>query len=373
MKLFRLHFAFCFLLLAVLSAPAQFVLHLSPVSPGSAQLQFMRASSYYYLLEESADLKAGFTAASGWMLGDDGLVTWPIHYNVSPPSSGGSGGTVLVDTFALYPFNNGKTLVTWSDIAGTMYRVLVVQDYSTLPPLVSLPGSATVSSLLLLVGDLAWNFSYETLDPALLPQEQQSVLAHLTSRRAEILAAVSGSNSGQGVYVASQKHFFRIQRVESDADGDGLDWAMETFILGTNPDEVDSDGDGYEDSIEIARGTDPTDPFDGIAPVITVVDGDGQLAWVGQFDDSPIIVRVANAEGRAIPNHKVVFSAPIAAFAANNLPTTAVSATYEAVTDDTGYAYVFFRQPGTKRTTTSIHAQVRGKAHNSTADRKSVV
>ena len=48
MKLFRIPFLFCFLLLAVASAQTQFVLNLSPVSPGSAQLQFTRAAGFYY-------------------------------------------------------------------------------------------------------------------------------------------------------------------------------------------------------------------------------------------------------------------------------------------------------------------------------------
>ena len=173
-----------FCLAAFTSALAQFTLDLSPVSPGSAQLQFSRTAGYYYRLEKSTDLHSGFVEAGGWMVGDDSLVTWPIHYSVSPPSNGGSETTALSDTFTLFPFSNGKTLVTWVDVAGTRYSTLIVQNYSTLPPLLSLPGSTATAtrSLMLLAGVLAWSSAYEALDPALLPQEQQTVLERLGKR-----------------------------------------------------------------------------------------------------------------------------------------------------------------------------------------------
>ena len=50
------------------------------------ELAFTRAADYYYRLEESTSLVTDFNATSGWILGDNGLVTWPIHYSVSPAS-----------------------------------------------------------------------------------------------------------------------------------------------------------------------------------------------------------------------------------------------------------------------------------------------
>ena len=46
----------------------------------------------------------------------------------------------------------------------------------------------------------------------------------------------------------------------ADADGDGLDWADEVFLYGTNPDDADSDHDGLSDAAEIAAGIDATKP-----------------------------------------------------------------------------------------------------------------
>ena len=365
MKTVRL-FVWMTLLLAALPTHAQFTLNLSPVSPGSAQLQFTREPGYYYSLESTRDLTTTYTPASGWMMGDGLPATWPLHYPINPAASGGSTSITSSDTFSLYPFENGKTLVTWKDLSDTRYSALITEDDSTLPPTVVVPSNATAPGMFLLIGRVAWNPSYEALSPSLLPVAQQTVLSHLTTRHADVLAASTGTPGG-GFAVETDKQFYRIQRVEADADGDGLDWFMETFVLGSNPDEVDSDGDGYEDSVEIGRGTDPTDFFDGSPPVMTIVGGDGQLAWVGQFDDSPVVIQVKNTLGRSVPNHKVVFSAPFPAFAASKVTGTSVSATFEAMTNESGYALAFFRQPMTKRTTTVLHVQVQGKAPNSTA------
>ena len=65
MKLLRLHFALCFLRLAVASTPAQFTLKIQPVTPGSGELRFTLAPGYYYCLESSGDLTGSFVPASG--------------------------------------------------------------------------------------------------------------------------------------------------------------------------------------------------------------------------------------------------------------------------------------------------------------------
>ena len=44
------------IVIASLPAHAQFTLKLSPVSPGTAELQFSRTPGYYYRLEKSTDL-----------------------------------------------------------------------------------------------------------------------------------------------------------------------------------------------------------------------------------------------------------------------------------------------------------------------------
>ncbi len=245
------------LLTLVVSVRGQFTLEIVPVSPGTGQLGFTLFPGYYYCLEKSGDLAVGFHPASGWMLGDGNPVTWPVHYPASPASSGGGTAVPAGDTFSLYPFANGKTLVTWTGPADARYSTLVVQDYSALPPTVVVPENGTVPSALLLVGRIAWDPAFETLDPALLPPEQQPVLARLPTSAAAMLAATSGGASGSAVVIDSPKHFFRLRRVEADGDNDGLSFAQEVFVYGSDPNNADTDGDGLTDGWEVAWGLNP--------------------------------------------------------------------------------------------------------------------
>ena len=247
-------------LLALASANAQFTLEIVPVSPGSANLVFRLDSGFYFSLEKSDSLSSGYTPASGWMLGNGTLVTWPIHYPTSPASSdGGSGTTATGDTFSVYPFDNGGTLVTWNGSSGALHRALIAQDYSGLPPLLTLSGSETAPYLTLLLGSLAWDPAYTTFDPALLTTTQKATLDRLTLRYAEVIAAATADCSGgSGVVIDSPKHFFRLRRVEADGDHDGLSWAQEVFVYGSDPNNADTDDDGTRDSAELAEGRSPT-------------------------------------------------------------------------------------------------------------------
>ncbi len=192
------------------------------------------------------------------MLGNGLLKTWTLNYPTSPAAGGGGSGATGGDVFSLFPFANGKTLVTWFGPAEARFSVLVAGNYSGLPPFVNVPGSGPVPSVLLLSGRLDWDSAYEALVPSLLPAAQQTVLTHLPTPIAAMNAATSGGAVGTGVVIESAKHFFRIHRMETDADGDGLDWAAEIFQYGTDPDNADSDGDGMSDAAELAAGHSPT-------------------------------------------------------------------------------------------------------------------
>ena len=221
---FRLFHVCLALFLATISARGQFTLELHPVSPGTGELRFTLEPGYYHRLENSGNLATGFSPASGWMLGNGNEVTWPIHYPTSSTSSGVGTAVAAGDTFSLYPFPNGKTLVTWTDLADARYSVLVADNYSALPPTVVVPENGTVPSAMLLVGHIAWDSAYEALASTQLPAAQQTVLARLPTPAAALAAATSGGTSGSGVVVDAEKQFFRIRRMEADADHDGLDW-----------------------------------------------------------------------------------------------------------------------------------------------------
>ena len=64
-----------------------------------------------------------------------------------------------------------------------------------------------------------------------------------------------------------------VKSLRGARDGDAND-------TGTNPALPDTDGDGFDDGVEVAMGTDPTDPFDSHAPPIPVL-GLGPIARGG--------------------------------------------------------------------------------------------
>ena len=234
------HICVCLVLhLAGVSAPAQFTLDIQPVSSGAGQLRFTLEPDYYYRLESSGDLLTAFAQASGWMLGNGTVATWPLNYPTGPVS-GGSSVVAASDTFSLYPFANGRTVVSWRDLADVRYNAIVTQDYTALPPTVEVPESETTPGTMLLVGRIAWHPAYDGLSASLLPPAQQTVLARLPTPAAALAAATSGGATGPGVFIDEEKQFFRIRRMAADADGDGLDWATETFQLGTNPDAANT-------------------------------------------------------------------------------------------------------------------------------------
>ena len=173
---------------------------------------------------------------------------------MGPAASGGGTGTAGGETFSLYPFTNGKTLVAWGDDSTAHGSALLEENYVELPPLLTVPATAMGNALMLLVGRVEWNPLFATLPP--LTPAQLTTLSHLTTRHADILAAAAPHASAPGVVIETPKHFFRLRRMEADGDHDDLDWFTET-LLGTDPNNPDSDLDGIPDGREVAAGTDP--------------------------------------------------------------------------------------------------------------------
>lgn len=117
----------------------------------------------------------------------------------------------------------------------------------------------------------------------------------------------------------------------ADSDGDGLTNQQE-FVAKTDPFKVDTDGDGMNDKWEIdhgfdplnaadggldpdgdgqtnlqefVAGTHPKDYYNGIAPVVTVLSGDGQIGGADEFLASPLVLRVTRANGTVMSNAPV--------------------------------------------------------------------
>ncbi|MEY2562295.1 MAG: hypothetical protein QOH88_488 [Verrucomicrobiota bacterium] len=95
-----------------------------------------------------------------------------------------------------------------------------------------------------------------------------------------------------------------------DTNNNGIDDRWEMQYLGNlgATSESDFDGDGVSDLQEYRRGTDPTDYFNGAAPIIEIVSGNNQQSEAGTFLAKPLTVRVRSAAGVALTNAPVTFA-----------------------------------------------------------------
>ena len=146
-----------------------------------------------------------------------------------------------------------------------------------------------------------------------------------------------------------------------DTDGDHISDFDEMRYgfdpLSTNDMGEDADSDGASNGWEILNGRSPRDPFNGSAPVVEIVEGNDQLAWTGQIDDFPLMVRLLNSDGASIPNQPVVFTAPSGTLAISKTPGSPEAASQTAMTNFDGYTAIFFRQPTTPFATTMVEAR----------------
>ena len=72
----------------------------------------------------------------------------------------------------------------------------------------------------------------------------------------------------------------------------------------------DYDGDGVANLAEYLRGTDPTDFYDGNAPLVFVIAGNYQRVAAGGRSRLPLVVLVLDADENKLTNAPVVFSVP---------------------------------------------------------------
>lgn len=180
----------------------------------------------------------------------------------------------------------------------------------------------------------------------------------------------------------SPRVFVRLRILEAtytdpyalDFDGDGLTNQQE-FDARTDPFSLDTDGDGLPDKWEVDHGLDPRDPADaltdpdgdglsnldeyregtdpnldfyqGVAPLLTVIDGADQARRPGEFLPRPMRVRVTRPDGLAWSGAPIRFTAT-ADEGLLSLDTTGAHGLHPALTvraDDDGYAQVWLKCP----------------------------
>jgi hypothetical protein len=95
-----------------------------------------------------------------------------------------------------------------------------------------------------------------------------------------------------------------------DTNHNQMDDRWEMHFLGNlnQAANADFDGDGISNLQEYFHGTDPTDYFNGVAPVIEIASGNNQVGDPGAFLSRPFTVRVRNASGQLLINAPVNFA-----------------------------------------------------------------
>lgn len=98
--------------------------------------------------------------------------------------------------------------------------------------------------------------------------------------------------------------------VLQDTDEDGLPdvWELEKFENLNQNEFDDYDQDGISNQMEYWTGSDPSDPYNGLAPVLTKLDGDNQKDDAGTVLNRTFKVKVTNSSGVPVVNVPVRFS-----------------------------------------------------------------
>lgn len=95
-----------------------------------------------------------------------------------------------------------------------------------------------------------------------------------------------------------------------DLNHNGMDdrWEIQYFGNLDQSGDADFDGDGISNRLEYLHGTDPTDYYNGVAPVIEISGGNNQIGSPGTFLAKPFKVRVRKATGENLVNAPVTFT-----------------------------------------------------------------
>ncbi len=147
-----------------------------------------------------------------------------------------------------------------------------------------------------------------------------------------------------------------------DTNDNGIDDVWETAhgrsLTGNGRDE-DPDGDGLPDLREYIGGTDPSDYYNGQAPVITSTSGSNQTSLPGSFNPEPFSLTLFDAVAqRPLANAPVVFTVTQGSGGLASNPGAGLAASSVTIrTGSTGTASVFFRHsPAAEPSTVTANA-----------------
>jgi alpha-tubulin suppressor-like RCC1 family protein len=160
-----------------------------------------------------------------------------------------------------------------------------------------------------------------------------------------------------------------------DTNHNGLDDRWELAYFG-NLDQTangDFDGDGISNFQELARGTDPHDYFNGVAPIIEVAGGNNQVGEAGTFLSKPLKVRLRNTAGQLLGNAPVRFTVTGGAGALASSLSGPQAQSLVARTDTNGEAVAYHSLPNAPGSSTRTVAIAEGSAASAPVTFRGVV
>jgi len=92
---------------------------------------------------------------------------------------------------------------------------------------------------------------------------------------------------------------------DADSDEDGIPNYLEVNMAANQ----DPDGDGFTNLEEYRQGTDPHDYYNGVLPVLTVINGTGQVGFTNQVLRQPLVWVVTAGNGVTLSNAPVTVTA----------------------------------------------------------------
>ena len=158
------------------------------------------------------------------------------------------------------------------------------------------------------------------------------------------------------------KCFWRLQ-FDNDQNGIADAWELKfTGTTGNNPFSPSIAADGYTLLQEFQLGRNPNDSYNGVTPVLSILQGTPQTYAAGMLFPQPLIVQVTNGSGVPFVDDPVTFNLTSGSGGVSllNFGPSQNSITFR--TDTNGCAQVYFRAP----TTTSGTNLVSVSAGNAT-------
>ena len=135
---------------------------------------------------------------------------------------------------------------------------------------------------------------------------------------------------------------------DADSDGDGIPNYLEVNMAANQ----DPDGDGFTNLEEYRQGTDPHDYYNSMLPVLTVINGTGQVGITNQVLRQPLVWVVTSGNGATLSNAPVTVTAGAGLLSASSNGLFTATVTLRTGAD--GQSTVWLRLPDNWGTTNPI-------------------